>query len=393
MKGIQRLDQYLANWEGYIDLHRRYTELARKVIKKPFDTKKYYNQVGYSYEQICAMQKVNLRQTLLVNPAKLIDFTENQFTINCLNTFLPNGVPNMEDSSGVFRRIPYDILRWFAHSKKDFHVSDTLKMLLDHTDIYDMYLDEVLFPFETFLITLETSVTVEEDITVDSILFLRSNLVNALDHKEYTRWSVVLLGSEQEQQLKFLEQNERKFLKAERDKDSVRPYAELLNQVSSNYAIPILEFHVEKNERMSVSDMVKQSQEESPLMSDLLLLPLKVAVYLMTLKSAPTSVQERERFKLKKAVTKSLSVDVFALDHEYTISSWAPSDSNSESNKDATQISTGTPSVVFRRGHLRRKPGMGRDPNAPKVVWVRPTLVNRHLAETNKIVASGATIK
>jgi hypothetical protein len=29
----------------------------------------------------------------------------------------------------------------------------------------------------------------------------------------------------------------------------------------------------------------------------------------------------------------------------------------------------------FRRGHFRRRPGHGHDPAAPRVVWVRPTLV------------------
>lgn len=43
----------------------------------------------------------------------------------------------------------------------------------------------------------------------------------------------------------------------------------------------------------------------------------------------------------------------------------------------------------FRRGHWRRPPGMGDDPNALKIVWVKPTLVRRDRLPENAL-PSGA---
>jgi hypothetical protein len=49
-------------------------------------------------------------------------------------------------------------------------------------------------------------------------------------------------------------------------------------------------------------------------------------------------------------------------------------------------------SAHWRRGHWRRKPGEGENPNALKVVWVRPTLVRRDRLQPGEIPVGTLTV-
>ena len=46
----------------------------------------------------------------------------------------------------------------------------------------------------------------------------------------------------------------------------------------------------------------------------------------------------------------------------------------------------------FRRGHWRRLPGYGDQPDAPKLVWVRPTLVRRDRLPRGALPGGAETI-
>jgi hypothetical protein len=46
----------------------------------------------------------------------------------------------------------------------------------------------------------------------------------------------------------------------------------------------------------------------------------------------------------------------------------------------------------FRRGFWKRPPGQGHNPDAEKSIWVRPTIVNRHLLREGELPLGAETI-
>lgn len=286
---------------------------------------------------------------------------------------------------------PLELASWSADSRRAFRMSGDLQLLLEATDLGDFSLSEIPWPFGSFAIVLENPIDCSGGVLADVILV--------------TTCYKVLNGASSLVQIHLLPQamDEREFLPthAIRDlEDAVMhrrgPRFSKLMDRWGNAAHSLLRtiFSIDMRSDAPVTGSAFNAamgawgpRAVHNLNPDITSYPhWDAAVRLVAglcfyLKSLPAQSGHVSTWTRPASATTDWqavinTAQVCSLSSAHTLTAEEHQDLRDAVDEER-RGSTYQVRAHFRRGHWRRAPGKGDDPNSPRVVHVRPTLVRR----------------
>lgn len=294
--------------------------------------------------------------------------------------------------------IPLSILAWNHHSRRIFHLPTDIQTILDATSLGGITWEEIRFPFDSFLVTLEDPIVSDDNIEFDCILVSRIDLVSPL--QKNGPLIELRIISKNFSDYKKISNSERKRADALVHNGK---YLEVLSFLTSmlslnSFATPAIHVFWESLKTKTIQDsipdlgkltgqpdMVKDSAMDSALH-----IVLNLCLYLENFSSS-TLVRESKRFELprkdRKATFDPASVqkisDIFTVKCAFKMTR-SEIDQIVKEEKEAKERRE--VKVHWRRAHWRRKPGCGHIPMkiAPKD-WIPRKLINAERLPPNSL--------
>lgn len=288
-------------------------------------------------------------------------------------------------------KVPASLYRWNACSRRVFNISNDLKTLLENTDVADITVNDVPWPFETFVITCQ------DEASPNGLCWL----VKAIrtDPKQIGNFSIQSFPTDYPANLSLSSLDRQAMLKLFKERKGeqlARRMVPYLDRWSSyqvgSFSTPcdisvntLVEKHFGgtfKTEGTELGGPIDADKTLSELEKKLNL-AIGLSLYLTTITSSRehlsswTKLSQTRRLPDPRAITNEADVCTVSCEHVLT-----PEDRDAFEGRGKREGHNTELCAHFRRGHWRKPPGKGNDPNAEKIVWVRPTLVRRdRLAE------------
>ncbi len=306
---------------------------------------------------------------------------------------------------------PQLLYNWTVGSRRVFRLSEDLQTLIAATSLEDVKLGDLRFPFDSFAIELPVPIVGESGNRYDMLLFA-SHSQNALSGgnnagmcllipdrcAEYNPLSLALKRELTElSKRKKWDALKHKCHIAERHVLTYRNmHAPLLWQADNKE--DLVTEHIAKlfqafakkggfDDIGALGDRVAQQQA--------LRILAGVCLYIRTLPAVSkhrTEWQDADIEPLAMPVQAVVDeAQVCMLSCEFTLS---PEERNLLESKSVSEELAGCTqkNPHFRRGFWRRPPGEGQNPDAEKSVWVRPTVIDRHLLQKGQLPLGAETI-
>lgn len=287
--------------------------------------------------------------------------------------------------------LPIELAAWSSSSRRVFHMSSDLQLLLEATDLGDFSFSEVPWPFDSFVILLETPIDCLDGTHADAILV---TTCYKLLSSESTMVQIHLLPREMDER-KFLPIHVINDLEDALTRRRVARMQKLLSRWGDT-AKPFLRtfFSLDKRAGASVAgsafdtmrgsskaetrhDNLNPMIDQYPHWDAAVRVVAGLCLYLKSLPARskrvsewikPVSVPDWKAIINAAEVCSVTSVHILTVQEQEGLRGAV----DKERNEPKHQVRT-----HYRRGHWRRAPGSGADPDAPRVIHVRPTLVRR----------------
>ncbi len=274
---------------------------------------------------------------------------------------------------------------WTRHSRRVFQMSADLSTLLRATSFHtDLTAEDVGLPFGSFLITLEEPL--RGSFSGDDPCEYAGLLVFTIPAKLVGESCDVLgvhLVPAAAEQYQGINQFDREAIRSALRRSDCAKVARVLSRIDrrDHRCFAGTELILTKTENLARLATVEKAlvDKDDDLTADVMRLVLGLSLYLQTLPPGSPhhsdwTPAQKSRRPDPRAITMGAQVCTVASMHALTREEQRTfADASSKKTK-----TTGCEiSVHFRRGHFRRAPGTGDDPNAPKIIWVRPTMVRR----------------
>ena len=296
-------------------------------------------------------------------------------------------------------RIPEFLAYWTAESRRVFALSRELQALLSSMSLGDYSLNDIQFPFGTFVLTLEQPFVDDQQSLFDCVIVRRSGLnvqimilspeldqFRVISKFTYERLEGLLKkGKANALREEILKLNEQK-----------TPPTSWLGMLAESLDEPVAKAMVRtfRGKKMySVLNNKVGPREVSGLHAETLFqIVFGFCLYLSSLppQSAHRSTwkkvlnkQERKanpRGIINEAEVCSISSTIYLTTEQIELI-------ESQETQAKREICP-----HFRRGHFRRPPGQGQNPEAPRTVAVAPTFVKRGLHEEGTLAAGAKTV-
>lgn len=295
-------------------------------------------------------------------------------------------------------RLGQALFQWCKHSRVVYSIDDDLRLLL-HSSRFDSGLwREIPWPFQSFVVTLDKPVETDDGVFVDTILFAVLN-----ERGESKKYLSIFLpvglddykpGGERDKErlllmLKRGNLKEVERIVARQDREMARTHAFIAYSVMDSNPGDDVMLGDEAEANVIDSDTLATGQ----VMTDdgnraryyLARMTAALACYIASLPPAQVQQSKQSSVKIQPPIIKrddprlvSTTANVFRLASEHKLTP----DERGELEQQIAKERTGMMIPHPRRGHFRRPPGSGNDPNAPRTVWVHETIVNRkHLPD------------
>ena len=291
---------------------------------------------------------------------------------------------------GPLHNFPLGLSEWSRNSRRVFHLTEELLTLLSLTSLDGIRWSEVNWPFDSFLVTLDQPLIDENGTHFDTILLYRFEVAEG--------WAVgVQLYSSNLEGYRPLTFDDRERINKLHARGLTGPLGKWSGRIAAwfkatgpipfSISIPLppgLQDCFVTDSYRAIYDKLGHSYtglQEDGSSNETIDAALRIAVglclYLATLhsesgeqQSSWEGVPREESKKDPRAVTREAKV------------CWVSSKYRlSQEESDVVESFRGRAHVSmcahWRRGHWRRSPGQGDNPDAPKHVWVRPTLVRK----------------
>ncbi len=282
---------------------------------------------------------------------------------------------------------PLFLRDWTVSSRRSFHLDEEAQALISAMSFKGMTWSDLLFPFDSFAITLDVPIQTPLD-AYDTILFTKNFIPSALYQGDANSGlSIGLLSTKLEtyRRITPLEKDQlwrsgRKGSKSTRD--AVLRYLDRFPEPGPFFTASIDQSYVEDklaNEPLvsssKLSSFSAQSAEDKQIAAPAANIAFRIIAGLcLYLTSLPPKSPHRSewttppsRGKLDpNAITRDADVCLIKSVFQLTAEERAIFLSSATGREQCAH---------FRRGHYRRRPGEGWDPEAPKIVPVRPTLI------------------
>lgn len=374
---VERLEQMLNLWE---DFHF-FLEVCKSLVAQGADLTPKYYAGAIEYAE-------SLRGALL----RIVSGRESIETIRgrYVKAGLIEGYPELAI-------LPIGLIFWTVYSRRVFHVSNDVQLLLNTTSLERVRWGDVSRPFPAFFISLAIPLTDKRGIKFDSMLvgFMK-------DGPSGTPYTLFFLLSDQLESYKPLAYFTKQEIRADlrrRRQASAKKFAEEfalrgLTDVAESRYFEAFQVYIRDEDELITSSIGKMVDGYEVLFAEARVndfpvpdlniirdmaarIGIGLCLYLDTVPPASslrrsTWQQPRNRNKLDgRAITNGADVCTVLSVQSLT---------REEGRILGKTLDTQTAREVcahFRRGHWRRPPGQGEDPTAPRVVHVRPTLVRR----------------
>ena len=379
MTTFQRLDQALRMWEDlwFLVGMRMSLEAARR------DAPAQLLGPVAEYRQFRAY----LRS--LTSESKLTDFPEKRFVGFNYPQFQQIAWPLC--GSAAHPVLPCALMSWTINSRRVFHVTPELQVLLNATDLDGITWGDVSLPFDSFAVSLE--LPVEDDLgrKYDCLLFglqpdyrlirstttLSSCMLFGEDLSKYHP----ITGDQKRDMEEWLLQRDLRELRQQYDALTAR-FVRHRDASQSFFAsrdlssAPVLESTAAS---VTPDGSLNGQPKDQPHLGTALRIVAGLCLYLQTLpiKSPNRSEWHKPEYggqKIdKRLITNDAQVCMVSCSHKLSAQELEVLGGEHGFKKRSLYELC----AHFRRGHWRRPPGQGSNPDAPKTVWVRPTLVRR----------------
>jgi hypothetical protein len=298
---------------------------------------------------------------------------------------------------------------WMGNSRRIFSLSPDLQMLINATSLEGIHLGDLKLPFAAFAIELPLPIVGAGGDRFDMILFGqfgektpgRSNGGMGLLISErcvtYTPFSLSFKREVEElARRKRWERLDRKLTFMDKHLSEYNNMHRLMFWDEADNDVPVLEHILGSSERKLagrpkevglVFDDVAYQQSIRTLAG--------MALYLRTLPPVSKNRTEWQRVDIEPlAMPVQVITDeaqVCMLSTEFTLSPEERTVLGSPTvNEELAGCMQKNPH--FRRGFWKRPHGQGHNPDAEKTIWVRPTIVNRHLLKEGELPQGASTI-
>jgi hypothetical protein len=298
---------------------------------------------------------------------------------------------------GFIGLLPTGLHQWTKHSRRVFHLSEELLTLLSLTSLDGLNWKNVPWPFSSFLVTLEMPLIGKTGVPYDAILVHRWNL------GEGEALIITLFSSELERYHTITSMDRDRLRRLYR----IGRYEKVITQLiakSKQYDAmdmkligmalppgfddrPVEESCVDHFQRAGLESLLKEGVGVDVSVSDAACrIAVGLCLYLTTL---PNNGGEHCS-PWERAVPQSEKKrDPHAISNEALVCTVTSIYKFSAEERETVEALRGCAHAEmcahFRRGHWRRPPGKGNDPEASKTVWVRPTLVRKNRLKPGEV--------
>ncbi|MFA5184943.1 MAG: hypothetical protein WC551_00450 [Patescibacteria group bacterium] len=293
---------------------------------------------------------------------------------------------------GPISLLPNFLMDWNLSSRRVFHVANDLQLLLEATDLDEVVLNEVRFPFEAFAVRLGRPIEIEGGIKFDAFLCRILRDEGGIH--------TLLFDSRLNSYARYSREDTQRCSKAIEKKEWVHAN-KLHRKLEGNILRPRLEFRYTgilglnakkrtfKEQMLSVPivtddgvmDGVSYDEAAGDYKGRLMRILIGLSLYISTLPPGNPQASAWEPVPHRgspdpRAMTSASRICLVTSSHTLT------SEERNALEHSSSGIGGYELSAHFRRGHWRRPPGQGDDPLAPRIIWVRPTLVRRDRLHT-----------
>lgn len=292
---------------------------------------------------------------------------------------------------------PVALASWTISSRRIFHIAADLQVLLNSTSLDGVLWRDVSIPFKSFAVSLEIPIIDHRGAKYDCILFGEEpRYGKGWDNPPYTgvRLFHAKFGGGGRHFSPDCRNDIMHAMQNGRWEHAQKTLEYASNETNPFFPIRLCTFFLDDKARdfpvtthatdLSVDDRPKEFQhralpEESIHFDAALRIVVGLCLYLQTLppkSSARSDWKKYDRQGKKpdpKAITNDAQICMVSCLHKLT----AEEREITGDNKLMRKKSLYELCAHFRRGHWRRPPGQGHIPDAPRIVWVRPTLVRR----------------
>ena len=353
---ISRLDECLQNWEDdcwIVNTMIRYNRKCGDLTLQPEGAVKNYP---------------HLRKILLSVHAPDFSWGYDDFK------FPTYGMLD-EESAGVTTAVPAVMMDWNLNSRRMYAISEVLMGQLLTTSLRQRTWEDILLPFPCFLIQLPQQLKGPDGLGF-SLIFVR---IRPQGTRENFSYSIELLGLGPNQQKRISPDKKRKVEKMI-DRNHFEQAGRVLDDLKRNSGNNGLSLSRIPSEHLSVA-VEETSQRMNPHASQDLLdywksvfrIVLGFCLYLRSMPNVSPPVKVWVAPPVRSGIPDSNAVtkpsEVFTVDsyHEFD---------PIEREELVRIVRVGGGQYEQRsnwvEGHTRRPPGLGHDPNAPKIVVVQP---------------------
>ena len=377
--GAKRMEEMLNNWET--------NYFFQEIIK--------FNRNPFLKEMACP--DINkLRNALL-------KASGNEILDVSFSEIVPANPMDEEDV--IFTEaisVLLNLVSWNRHSRRVFHLSSDMQMLLDATSLKNIKWEHVKFPFDTFVVGLDTPLRDDSGTLYDAFLFSRTD--ELLDDPTVVpKWELKLLPQTLSTAKRLKENDVKKILKSINGSED--EFRHGLNYGVDKYLKPendIQMLLVEEIEPSSlhgknVTDFLERLNDSENILKNH---PLDSAFHILInlclyLENFPSSAVKtpvkKSRDKKKKRGQIKGSQKSFVDDSENLFTVLCQFKMKKEEIKklaNFVRVSKNSHEIRahWRRAHWRRKPNCGHIPfeHAPKD-WIPMKFVNAHKLPPNSL--------
>jgi hypothetical protein len=289
---------------------------------------------------------------------------------------------------------PYVLWHWSKHSRRVFQMDTDLQALLRHVTVHrTISSGEIMLPFDAFMLALPEPITAShphQDVLkrFRSLLIVHVPVADSYDGRERI---AVMLFSEVWRGYKPLNGHDRDVIRTSiRKRNWLKVMRALRTTAATALMASEMVFFTIAWEDFIALAAGRHEEEVDPVFAEIARLLVGFILYLSMLPpgSPHRSDWEKPANPGKpdpRSITDGAEICTVASIHRLT-----PEEQErflSESVTTGREVS-----AHFRRGHFRKAPGTGHDPDAPRIVMVKPTIVRRDRLRPGEVVGGALAI-
>lgn len=291
--------------------------------------------------------------------------------------------------------LPPLIASWTAQSRRVFHLETELQMMFELTSLSELCWSDIPWPFDSFVVTLGRPLNNAVGTDYDCLVFSRIPMPTGIVADPCTggQATLAVLPKTLEQCTFFSEKKEQRLLRLAKKRRWMECLTELQrfsNQPLGHEKLSLPSQHITWEPGRRIRDTMDDfdtsvlTQKVQASFDDAALawrIVVGLCMYLSTLRSNSNAVTPTEVIQTRAmGAVRSISdgAHLCSVSSQYTLT---------RAERTHLVDSEGRPALYrhlsphWRRGFFRRPIGEGGNPDAPRTVWVRPTLVRADLLE------------